>query len=163
MQEEVCKVAEAAIKAIGMQNGPTHTEIKITSSGAKLVEIAARLGGDYITSKLVPLSVGVDMIGCSFASLLGENVQFQAVSDRGAAIRFIQGKEGILKAVEGIEEVKEMLGVQEVDIYLKPGDVINTLKSSGDRVGHVIATGKDAYEAAHNSEAALEKIRVCVE
>lgn len=162
-QEDVCEVAEAAIKAIGMQNGPTHTEIKITSTGAKLVEIAARLGGDYITSKLVPLSTGIDMIGCSFASLLGEKVQYQAISNGGAAIRFIQGKDGTLKAIDGIDEVKGMPGVHEVDIYLKQGDVIKRPENSGDRVGHVIATGKDADEAARNADAALAKIRVVVE
>lgn len=162
-QEDIRNVAEAAIRAIGMHNGPTHTEIKVTPSGAKLVEIAARLGGDFITSKLVPLSTGVDMIECSFATLLGENVPYQKLSDCGAVIRFIQGKEGILKAIEGTDSALEMPGVQEVELYMKPGDHIKRPENSSDRVGHVIAVGKDADEAAFNADNALKQIKIIIE
>ena len=162
-QEDIKKVAHAAIKAIGMENGPNHTEIKVTPAGAKLVEIAARLGGDYITSKLVPLSTGVDMIECSFATLLGEEVKYQNTISKGSAIRFIQGKKGILKAVDGLEEALKMPGVLEIEIYLKPGSYIRSPENSSDRVGHVIATGKDADEAEKNAEAAMSIISIIEE
>lgn len=45
-----------------INNCATHTEIKITKNGIVLIEMAARLGGDYITSDLVPLATGVDML-----------------------------------------------------------------------------------------------------
>ena len=64
-KEEIKEAALQAIRAIRLQNGPSHTEIKVTADGAKIVEIAARLGGDFITSKLVPLSTGVDLVGAS--------------------------------------------------------------------------------------------------
>ena len=78
VQEDIRNVALKAIAALGVKNGPTHTEIKVTKSGAKLVEIAARLGGDFITSRLVPLSTGVDMIDCQLSSTLGEAVNWQS-------------------------------------------------------------------------------------
>ena len=159
-QDDIRKVAEAAIKAIGMQNGPTHTEIKVTPSGAKLVEIAARLGGDFITSRLVPLSTGVDMIECSFATLLGEEVKYQRTSDNGAAIRFIHGDTGVIKGIDGIDKALKMPGIQEIELYKKVGDSIKKPENSSDRIGHIIASGKDAYDAAKNAEAALETIKV---
>ena len=162
-QEDIKKVADAAIRAIGMQNGPNHTEIKVTPSGAKLVEIAARLGGDFITSRLVPLSTGVDMVECSFATLLEEEVKYQNTISQGSAIRFIQGEKGILFVIDGVEAALEMPGVQEVELYMRPGDHIKRPENSSDRVGHVIAIGKDADEAAHNAEAALAAIHVQVE
>lgn len=161
-QEDIRKVADAAIRAIGMQNGPNHTEIKVTPTGAKLVEIAARLGGDFITSRLVPLSTGVDMIECSFATLLDEKVQYKNTLARGSAIRFIQGEKGILYSIDGVEEALQMEGVQEVELYMKPGDPIKRPENSSDRVGHVIAIGKDADEASRNAEAALAAIRIQV-
>jgi len=162
-QEEIKRVAYAAIKAIGMQNGPNHTEIKVTPAGAKLVEIAARLGGDYITSRLVPLSTGVDMIECSFATLLNEEVHYKNTMSQGSAIRFIQGKKGLLSSIEGVETALQMRGVQEVELYMKPGEHIKRPENSSDRIGHVIAIGKDAGEAAQNAEAALAAIHVQVE
>ncbi len=162
VQEDIRRVAAAAIRAIGMRDGPTHTEIKVTPTGAKLVEIAARLGGDFITSRLVPLSTGVDLIGCSFATLLGEDVDTRKKRDQGAAIRFIQGKKGILGGVEGVETARSMPGVREVELYMHPGDAIRSPENSSDRIGHVIAVGKDAEEAAANAEAALAALRVVV-
>lgn len=159
-QEEICKVADLAIRAIGMKNGPTHTEIKVTPSGAKLVEIAARLGGDFITSRLVPLSTGVDMIECSFASLLDEDIHWQRSIARGSAIRFIQGEEGFFGDVEGVEKIQNMPGIQEVEIYMHSGDYIRKPENSSDRVGHIIAIGKDADEASKNAEEALKRLRV---
>lgn len=159
-QDNIREVAVKAIKAIGMQNGPNHTEIKVTPTGAKLVEIAARLGGDFITSKLVPLSTGVDMIDCSFATLLGEEIKCQKTVSRGSSIRFIQGRKGTLVSVNGVEKASEMPGVQEVEIYMKPGDYIKQPENSSDRIGHIIAVGKDADEAAYNAEEAMKKIVV---
>ena len=160
-QDDIQRVAEAAIRAIGMNDGPTHTEIKITAAGARLVEIAARLGGDFITSKLVPLSTGVDMIECSFNSLLGETVQYHKTMNRGAAIRFLHGDKGILKSINGVESARKMPGIQEVELYMKPGDHIKRPENSSDRVGHIIATGNDADEAAYHAEEALKMITIC--
>ena len=162
-QEDIKRVAESAIRAIGMQNGPNHTEIKVTPTGAKLVEIAARLGGDFITSRLVPLSTGVDMIECSFATLLNKEVKYESIIAQGSAIRFIQGEKGILSVIEGVDIALEMPGVQEIELYMKPGDQIKRPENSSDRIGHVIAIGKNADEAAFNAETALAKIRIRVE
>ena len=161
-QMDIRDVAEKAIRAIGMKDGPTHTEIKVTPTGAKLVEIAARLGGDFITSYLVPLSTGVDMIECSFASLFENKPPYEKKISQGSAIRFIQGKAGILQSVEGLYEASKSKGVIEVELYAKPGEYIRNLENSSDRIGHVIAVGKDASEAAENAERALKRISLLI-
>ena len=64
IQEEIKEVAIAANNTIGIKNGPSHTEIKVTKDGPKIVELGA-LGGDCITTHLVPLSTGVNTVECS--------------------------------------------------------------------------------------------------
>lgn len=162
-QEDIKKVATAAINAIGMLNGPTHTEIKVTPNGAKLVEIAARLGGDFITSKLVPLSTGVDMIECYFASLLGERVPLEKKFQKSSAIRFIQGKDGILKQINGIEKVKDIDGVVEIEIYKNIGERVCKAHSSNDRLGHIIIVGDTADEVEKVANKAISEIEIIVE
>lgn len=157
-QNEIIRITKDAIKAIGIKNGPSHTEVKITNEGPKLVEIAARLGGDYITSKLVPLSTGVDMIECSFDILLNHEVDLKRSKEQGAAIRFLHGREGIIKHINGVDKAENMPGVKEICIYKKVGDEIHSLKSSGDRIGHVIAIGDSPEEAAYNADVALKHI-----
>ena len=171
-QRDIREVAVAAIKALNIKNGPNHTEIKVTPDGARLVEIAARLGGDFITSKLVPLSTGVDMTACDIACSLGEKADCARTKDMGSAIRFIyydgsadktEGQEHIIRAIEGVDEALKMQGVTEVDIYKKPGDKAVRITNSGERIGHVIAAGKDADEAEKNAMDALSKIKISYE
>ena len=168
VREDVMRVAHEAIKAVGIVNGPSHTEIKVTKEGAKLVEIAARLGGDFITSKLVPLSTGVDLIDCCLSSTLGEEVKWQVAKNGGSAIRFLFAKEAdaqedvkdrTITAIEGVDEAEKMPGVTEVVVYKKPGDKATMLTNSGDRWGHVIAEGESADDAAAKAEEAACKIR----
>lgn len=162
-QEEIRKVADSAIRAIGMMNGPTHTEIKVTKDGPKLVEVAARLGGDFITSRLVPLSTGVDMIDCSCAVLEGRNPDVEVKKSDGAAIRFLSAEPGRFVKASGIEKALNMNGVQEIEIYVSSGDEVHNLENSMNRIGHIIATGRDADEAEENVENALNEISIEIE
>ncbi|WP_029323204.1 ATP-grasp domain-containing protein [Butyrivibrio sp. AE3004] len=166
VQDDIKKVAKAAIKAVGIIDGPSHTEIKVTKEGAKLVEIAARLGGDFITSRLVPLSTGVDLIDLCISSTIGEKVDCKSSKNEGSAIRFLHskeessadGKEFVITAIEGVFEAEKMPGVVEISIYKKVGEKAGRLKNSGDRWGHIIAVGKNADEAEANAKKAEEHI-----
>jgi biotin carboxylase len=46
--QEILQVLRAAHAAVGFSEGMTHTELRLTRSGPKVVEINARLGGDLI-------------------------------------------------------------------------------------------------------------------
>lgn len=164
IQEQIIALTKQAITAMNIKNSPSHTEIIVTEEGPKIVEIAARLGGDFITSRLVPLSTGVNMVKASVEMELGEEVQIDARMSQGAAIRFFSAQdEGKVKAICGVQEALEGRGVEEVVIYVKPGDEVKPLHSSNDRIGHVIAVGKNADEAWKNVEEAYAQIRVVLE
>ncbi len=172
-QADIRIVALKAVKAINVINGPCHVEIKATAKGAKLVEIAARMGGDHITSDLVPLSTGVDMTACSLAAVIGDPVDLEPKRSQGAAIRFLYMRDAadtsvdsstrIITSIEGIETASSMPGVTDVQLYSRVGDEAVPLKSSNDRLGHVIAVGADADESAARADAALEAIRITYE
>ena len=52
-----------ALTVLGIQNGASHTEFKISETGDfGIIEIGARMGGDCIGSDLVPLSTGYDFM-----------------------------------------------------------------------------------------------------
>ena len=171
-QADIRRVALKAVSAINVINGPCHVEIKATAKGAKLVEIAARMGGDHITSDLVPLSTGVDMTACSLAAVTGDPINLTHTCDRGSAIRFLYMNEPardadasddevrIITSIEGADEAAGMPGVTGVELYKSVGDEARPLRSSNDRIGHVIATGADADEAAARADAALAAVRV---
>lgn len=163
VQEQIKQITYQAVKAIGLKNGPSHTEIKVTPDGPKVVELAARLGGDFITSKLVPLSTGVDLVGASVELATGAEVDIRPKWQKGAAIHFLQAKEGVIKNIMVAEEMWQLKGVEEVVIYKKAGDEVHGTKSSNDRLGHVITSGDTPEEAMEIGKKALELITIELE
>lgn len=158
--EAIKKVAIAANMAIGIENGPSHTEIIVTEEGPKIVEIGARLGGDCITTHLVPLSTGVDMVKACIKIALGEKPDLRSTIDCGSAIRYFHQKAGVIKNIQGMEEAKQIRGVKQVSIVHGIGEKITDITDSGSRMGFVIAQGINADDAARKCEEALSKIRI---
>ena len=159
-RKKIAEVAIAANKAIGITDGPSHTEIKVTADGPKIVELGARLGGDCITTHLVPLSTGVDMVECSIRIALGEKPDVSKKWNNGAAIRYLETPTGIIETICGTDEAKAVPGVMQVSIVHHEGERANEIRSSGDRVGFVIARGSDAKEAVSIAEYARDLIEV---
>lgn len=163
MKEKIKDIAIKTINAVGVVNGPSHTEIKITEDGPKVVEIGARLGGGNITSDLVPLATGIDMLELSIKLAMGEGIYIDEPRQFFASLRHKIGPVGRIKAIGGVDEAMNSLGVERVEILKNMGDVINTLKSCDDRVAFVIATGHTANEAICNAELACSKIMIDIE
>lgn len=154
----ISEVASAAVKALGIANGPSHTEIKVTKDGPKIVELGARLGGDNITTHLVPLSTDVDMVECCIKIALGEEPDMAKKCEFGSAIRYFKTDKGIITNISGLEDAKRLEGVIQVSIVHGIGEKVSEIKNSIDRAGFVIAQGKSAADAVEICENALRKI-----
>ena len=161
--EEIRHVAIEANKAIGIENGPSHTEIIMTSKGPKIIELGARLGGDCITTHLVPLSTGMNMVEACIRIALGEKPDLTRPFNKGSANRYFKQHAGVIKAIYGLEEAKSMSGVKEIKIVHGIREEITNITDSGSRMGFIITQGKDANDAAKKAEDALEKIRIEIE
>ncbi len=62
----------SGLTAIGLTNGPCHTEIKIINDKVYLIEFNARPGGDHISWPMVELSTGFDFIAAIILASVGE-------------------------------------------------------------------------------------------
>lgn len=158
MKERIAKVAIAANKAIGIEEGPSHTEIKVTREGPKIVEIGARLGGDNITTSLTTLSTGVDMVECCIKIALGEKPDLEKKYNMASAIKYFDISCGKIKNISGIDEAKSIAGVKQVFVVHGKGETLNGIRSSGDRAGFVIAQANTVDKAIDICEKAMEKI-----
>ena len=72
MWEKVVRGISAGLSAIGLTNGPCHTEIKIIDGEVYLIEFNARPGGDHIWWPMVELSTGFDIIAAVVQAAIGE-------------------------------------------------------------------------------------------
>ena len=63
MFASIYEITRKALNALGLTNGASHTEYKITNEGRIVImEIGGRMGGDFIGSDLVRLSTGYDFV-----------------------------------------------------------------------------------------------------
>ena len=152
-----------AVRAVGIQNGPAHVEIILTKSGPKMVELGARMGGDCITTHLVPLSTGIDMVGNTIKIALGEEPDLEQRLWKGSAIRYFNTPNGVIREMSGVEEAEKLDGVQEITFVKQVGDTVGDIGSSTDRVGFVIAQAESAEEAVEVCERVLQMVKIVVE
>jgi biotin carboxylase len=157
----VVEAALRGVRALGLDWCAAHAEVRLSSRGPFLMEIGARLGGDFITTELVPRSTGVDMVAAAIRLALGETPDLTPRREpRGAAIRYLTPNPGKVVALQGLEAARRMPGVEILEVPVKPGDTVPPLTSSLTRVGHVIAEGRDAAEAVARAEAARDAVEI---
>jgi len=155
---DVKDVATRAVKAIGIDNSPAHVEIMVTEKGAKMIELGARMGGDCITTHLVPLSTGIDMVKASIQLSCGEQPDIIPKFSKGSAIRYIEVPNGVITKIDGIDKAKQTTGIVQISFTKAMGEKAGDIKSSGDRIGFVIATADTAADAVAACVIAKEKI-----
>ena len=161
--KQIEALAAKAMLAVGVMNGPGHVEMIVTQSGPQIVELGARLGGDFITTDLVPLSTGVDMLKAVIDIACGDQPDIVPKFNKGSAIRFVSSENGRVIEIEGIEEAKKLNGVIKVECLKCVGDVVPPLNSSLDRVGYVIAQAETTDKAVDICEKAMKKIRYIID
>lgn len=160
IKDKIKEVAISAVNAIGIINGPSHTEIIVTDEGPKIVELGARLGGDNIASHLVPLSTGLDLVECSIKIALGLKADIAIKHNCGSAIKYFVLAKGRITDISGIEDAEQISGVKQISILRKVGDYVTDIKSSSDRIGFVIAQADNAESALSACEKAIKKVTI---
>lgn len=155
-------LATRAVAAIGIDNSPAHVEIMLTEDGPKMVELGARMGGDCITTHLVPLSTGIDMIRATMAISLGEEPDLTPKWERGAAIRYFRAPAGEISAIRHPESAQTIPGIREITFTKNIGEMSGDIGSSTDRIGYVIAQAEDAEKAVQACEQALQTVHISV-
>ena len=157
--------ARAAVTALGIENGPSYTQLRIGRDGrAYVVEVAARLGGGH-DAELCRAAIGVDLNDLAISFALGEPCGDLAQGERvgGACVLFLVAPEGALRAIEGVKEAGEMEGVSWVRTYRQPGWRFGPLRRGADRAGAILATGDDRDDALARARRAAEAVRFLVD
>ena len=148
------QVAEAAVSALGIENGPSYTQLRIGPAGPQVVEVAARLGGGH-DAELAQAVTGVDLNGLAIDAALGLELavpQPQALAG-GAVTRFLVAPPGPFAGVEVPE------GLEHARIYREPGYVFLPLRRGADRAGAILVTADSRDEAVAKADEAANRIR----
>jgi biotin carboxylase len=135
-------------KALGFVTGSTHAELKLTPRGIRLVELNARLGGDFIPY-LGALASGTDPSVAAACVAAGRVPETRPKTHRTAAVRFLY-PEADCEAVEVVVH-SERLGPtvhQAVPTATQGTRLVLPPRAYMNRYGYVIAVGDDAGQVA---------------
>lgn len=157
--ETLKAAAVAGVRALGVNNCACHAEAKLMNGKAYLMEVGARLGGDFISTELTHLSTGVDMVAAAIDVALGVEPDLSAKEEpKGVCIRYFCPKPGKLVSISNTEVLNNP-HVYLWEIYPKEGDVIPAVTSSLCRSGHVIVTEKTPQKAIELVERLIESVK----
>ncbi|KMS88000.1 MULTISPECIES: ATP-grasp domain-containing protein [Streptomyces] len=142
------RCVRAFLDAIGLQEGPSHTEVRLSGRGPRVIESHNRPGGDRIRD-LVEAAYGFDIERYTVAWASGTlpALESRPPLRQAAATRFLSAEPGTVTAVEGVAEAAERTDVLTVALDVAVGDTVRPLRSSWDRIGQVVAVGPDADAA----------------
>jgi carbamoyl-phosphate synthase large subunit len=125
------------LRKMGVDNCPTHTEVKLNEKGVFVIEIACRLGGDFITSDLVPLSTGVDMLKNLINLSLGEKININKTLSKVALIQFLS-PDNYTRCIDFINSQNPYI-IRSEALPFKKKETTN----SNERLGYIILNTPD--------------------
>ena len=157
------EAARAATEALGIEDGPTYTQLRLGPDGPTVVELAARLGGGH-DAELCRAALGVDLNRLAIAAALGEPVAPPRPKAQagGACTRFLLPPPGRLEETHGVDEARAAEGIVEVYAYRSPGHEFGPFRTGSDRAGAVLAAGASRDEALARARRATDLIRFVV-
>ena len=134
MYAKIYAITENALNALGITNGASHSEYKITEDGEiYVIEIGGRMGGDFIGSDLVRLSTGYDFVKGVIDVALGEFVEPLITEANYSGVYFLcKETEYLLPYFANANDIEGVVMYEQTDAELR------NITCSADRSGYMI-------------------------
>ncbi|HSK38942.1 MAG TPA: ATP-grasp domain-containing protein, partial [Arenibaculum sp.] len=146
---------------VGLDDGPSHTELKLTSKGPRIIESHNRIGGDKI-GLLVDAALGVNLVDLSFGWAAGILPALDRVPPGrcSSAVRFLSVPPGRIERIEGLDRLRAAEDVLEFDFRHSVGETIGLVTENLERSGFVAVTAPTTGEARARAEALAGEVVV---
>lgn len=129
LQQEIKTKATQAIQSLGIDHCAFHLEGRVTKDGFKVIESAARPGGGFIASHLIPGASGHSYIEKILDVAVGNDVTenwptFDQTSKKMCFYSVMAEQAGIFKGVQGLDRLVEIPCVHYVVSLKNYGDSV---------------------------------------
>lgn len=154
-QDKIYAVAARGIYALGLASCPAHVEIMLTTSGPKIIEIGARIGGYRL--RMYKYGYGVDLQQLMLANVYGRPLDTTESAHRQvAALELFPDSEGAFAALTNEAAVRALPSLRHLSIKPAPGQLIG-YASQGYKAAAVIILGNEDAAQFHKD---LEFVRL---
>lgn len=162
-RREMEEVAERAVRALGITDGITHSELKLTSRGIRVLEVGARMGGGSIR-QVVRLATGVDLLEVTLELARGRKPTIAPAPDRAAASRsWFPKRACTVRDLSRADELLELPGIVAVNRWTGKGERYELPPDGYREVLGVVAVGDSPAEAIARAERAVAEAEHVVE
>ncbi|MDD6194963.1 MAG: ATP-grasp domain-containing protein [Lachnospiraceae bacterium] len=135
--ESVRTTVYNALDVLQVENGPSHTEIRISGKKINIIEIGSRMGGDCIGSHLVQLSTGIDFVKATIDVAVGQEPQIAIPQNNASGIRFVFDESDL----ETLSQIEKCHANQLVHVSALEELYSRTIVDSGSRLGFYVVNG----------------------
>jgi biotin carboxylase len=149
------------VVALGINNGAAKGDMKLSSQGPVVGEIAARLSGGYMSGWTFPLSSGIELTEKALRISLGEPPGSLApVWNRTSTERAVISIPGTVDGITGVESVRQKSEVAELFLTVVAGQDVRMPTSNVEKCGNVIAVADTRDAAMSAAQTAVSDVEV---
>jgi glutathione synthase/RimK-type ligase-like ATP-grasp enzyme len=145
---DVHRVATTAARALGVEVGCLHTEIKLTDDGPVIIEVNGRPGGGI--SEMLESASGFSILRTALRLAVGDPVELQGpvACSRVGYLLYVFPETDVewIDVVDGLPALREVDGVEEIVLVRGPGQRIDWREGSEAHVFHLTGTTRDHDE-----------------
>ena len=151
----ICETFKNAVKSLGITMGAAKGDVKLTSKGIMIGEIAARISGGFLSGWTYPYSSGVYPHENLIRLHLGEPPVTWIEEKLGfSAERVLLSIPGKLKEVINLNNTSNYPGIKLIHLHVKPGDELHFPCNNAQRCGSVISFSKGRSDAIYRAQVA---------
>ncbi|HLW06899.1 MAG TPA: ATP-grasp domain-containing protein [Marinilabiliaceae bacterium] len=144
LQTRVEQMTKAALNALEIEYGASHSEFIITPDDVYITEVGARMGGDFIGSDLVYLSTGYDFLQGIIDIALNQFSTPVKTKHLHSGVLFYSKSTPMLKELTYTTSLKTKIVRSQFDENLK-----NDLTESSNRSGYCIYQSSEKISYFH--------------
>ena len=150
---EVQKLIEATVTqaavALGLTDGPVHSELRVNGDQAWMLEVAGRpIGG--LCAQTLKFDGGMSLEELLLRNAIQEDVSQLKRERQSAGVMMIPiPREGILEHVDGVDAAKKIEGVEDVIITGKEGYRMIPLPEGSSYLGFIFAKAGSSSQVEH--------------
>lgn len=156
--------AGLAARALGLRTGPVHAELRVTTTGPAMLELAARsIGG--LCSRALRFPGGQSLEELILANALGEPLRGSAepAPQPSGVFMLPVPRAGTLRTVEGRADAEAVAGITGVTITIPPGRRVRPLPDGDQYLGFIFAEAATPADVERTLTMASRRLRAVIE
>ena len=144
IENKIKDVVKNLINAIGINQGAVNMDLILTEKNeVYVVDVGARMGGNAISSHIIPNGMGIDHVGNVVKiAMQDDSIDLIPKFHKCVSTRILNLDEGVIKELPDFSKLYDE-NVVEICFEKKVGDTIEKYVSDAQRCGFIVVKGED--------------------